>query len=98
MVEGFRESAEMEKARRRASWEQRGIAIEAIEARGFKVRAMGTDEQHYRIKLSPGRGYVDFWPSTWKWHHKMKGDRAPRHSGRGLKPMTSYLMGIGEPK
>lgn len=95
--ESLRAVKEIEKQERRVSWEARGEAIAQIEARGFKVEAKGTDQMHFRIRLSPGRGYVDFWPSTWRWHHKMKHAPRPIHHGNGLKPMLSYLMGRGEP-
>lgn len=97
-IEDMKAVREHEKSERRRSWEDREQGIAVLRERGFNVEAKGTEQQHYRIRLSPGAGFVDFWPSTWKWHHKRKRDRRPRHQGRGLKSMLGYLMGIGEPK
>lgn len=93
-IEDLKAVAELEKQRRRESWEQRDVAIAAIRELGYGVQAMGTAEMHFRIKLAPGEGFVDFWPSTWRWHRKHKGQMRPTHSGNGLKAMLEYLNSI----
>lgn len=93
-VEIVRSQHEVERERRRQSWEQRGVAIAALEGLGYTVKAKGEGEMHFRIKLGAERGYVDFWPSTWKWHHKFKGEMRPRLCGTGLKAMIEHMQSI----
>ena len=97
-IEDLKAVRAFEKDQRRQSWEQRGLTIGALKDMGFPVQALGQDEMHFRIKLAPGTGFVDFWPSTWRWHHKMKGEARPRRTGNGMKLMVEYLHGLGEPK
>lgn len=92
-IEVGRAQLTLNKAKRRASWERRGEVIAAIQAQGFTVKAMGSDQMHFRIRLGDGKGFVDFWPSTMRWHHKLKGQNTPHHTGEGLKSMLHYLRG-----
>ena len=81
------------KRQRLASWHRRGKDLATLKAAGFEAKALDPSQQHYRVKL-PGYGFVDFWPSSWRWHEKRKGDTRPRHSGFGLESMIARLKQI----
>lgn len=79
-----------EKRRREASWKRRHADIAELMAAGFEAKALDKAEHHYRVKI-PYYGFIDFWPSTWRWHEKKKGDERFRNAGHGLESMLARL-------
>lgn len=78
---------------RDTNWDERGEAIKALDAEGFFPTLLNVQARHYRIKIT-GHGWVDFWPSSWKWLEspRPKGKRATR--GHGLQSLLIYLRSL----
>lgn len=94
-IEDLRVIREGEKAGRKAQWARRAEDIAKITALGFKVICLDPKtEQHHRIN-TVAYGFIDFWPSSWKWHEKVKPtSRQPAawgQRGQGLESLLTYL-------
>lgn len=96
-IEDLKAVYEMEKRNRRASWERRGEAVAELKTLGFDAVPLDADQQHWRIKL-PGHRYLDFWPSTWRWHEKRKGSQDKFSRGNSFESMKARLEQISIPQ
>lgn len=85
------------KRHRHASWSRRGEAIAALRKAGFDPKALDRTEHHYRVWVE-GYGFIDFWPSSWRWHEKKKGDERYRNAGFGLESMLARLQELRTPQ
>lgn len=91
-VEQVRAQRVVSKRNRKASWAARGEKIAILNAHGFAVDVLDRPaEQHHRIKIH-GYGFVDFWPATWRWHEKKKGEERFSHGGDGFDTMLARLQ------
>lgn len=96
-IDDMKAARVMEKRDRHASWLRRGEAIGTLAAAGFAAAPLDAGQHHYRVKI-PGYGFIDFWPATWRWHEKKKGDQRFRNGGHGLESMVARLQHLSTPQ
>lgn len=75
---------------RDANWDNRESGVQRLRESGYEPVLLNESARHYRIRIKRF-GWIDFWPSSWKWAESERPRGQRRTRGSGFDSLIAHL-------